>query len=211
MLAAYQAAVSKIFSFDLVVCSKSHAIIVVDREGKSRLDAANQAEKNKTSYRLLDRPAVRSFVSKQLFQGGKFRTDLLEADHAIKDPDKLFDAWNGAEAKTIDRVAHSGTVSDFPASSPGMFGYAYRQLYAYLRRSLTFYDFMRDRIPAHGVTARREGSHIVLVAKSRAAVPLDGDPFEIHLYLNPDKGHMPEIVDLFLKKGRCHVAPRAGC
>jgi hypothetical protein len=60
---------------------------------------------------------------------------------------------------------------------------------------------MRDRLPAHGVTARRDGSHIVLVAKSRAAVPLDGDPFEVHLYLSPDKGLMPEIVDLFLKRG----------
>jgi hypothetical protein len=201
LVAAYHAAASKIFSFDLVMNTKSHAIIVVDRNGKSKLNTADQAENNKTSYRVLERPVVRSFVSKQVYKRGKFRTDLLEVDNAIKERDKILAAWNGVEAKAINRVAHSGIVSDFPNSNPGTFGFAYRQLYAYLRGSLTFHEFMRDRLPAHGVTARRDGSHIVLVAKSRAGVPLDGDPFEIHLYLNPDKGLMPEIVDLFLNRG----------
>ncbi len=201
LVAAYHASVSKIFSFDLVVNAKSHAIISVDRSAKSKLNSADQAENDKTSYRVLERPVVRSFVSKQAYKRGKFRTDLLEVDNATKERDSILAAWNGVEAKDINRVAHSGIVSDFPNSNPGAFGSAYRELFAYVRRSLTFHDFMRERLPAHGVTARRDGSHIVLVAKSRAAVPLDGDPFEIHLYLNPDKGLMPEIVDLFLKRG----------
>jgi hypothetical protein len=135
LVAAYHAAASKIFSFDLVMNTKSHAIIVVDRNGKSKLNTADQAENNKTSYRVLERPVVRSFVSKQVYKRGKFRTDLLEVDNAIKERDKILAAWNGVEAKAINRVAHSGIVSDFPNSNPGTFGFAYRQLYAYLRGS----------------------------------------------------------------------------
>ncbi len=78
LVAAYHAAVSKIFPFDIVVKSQSHAIIVVDRADNSKLNSANEAEKSKTSYRVLESPVVRSFVSKQLYQRGKFRTDLLE-------------------------------------------------------------------------------------------------------------------------------------
>ena len=201
LVAAYKSAVSKIFSFDLIVNAKSHAVIVGDRGGKSKLNSEDKAENNKTSYRVLDKPVVRSFVSQQVYKRGKFRTDLLEMDNAVKERDKILAAWNGVEAKDINRVAHSGIVSDFPNSNPGAFGFAYRELFAYVRRNLTFHDFLHERLPTHGVTARRDGSHIVLVAKSRAAVPLDGDPFEIHLYLNPDKGLMPEIVDLFLHRG----------
>jgi hypothetical protein len=85
LVAAYHAAVSKTFSFDLVVRAKSHAIIVVDRGAKSKLNSANEVENNKTSYRVLEQPVVRSFVSKQLYRRGKFRTDLLEVGNAIKD------------------------------------------------------------------------------------------------------------------------------